>query len=111
MSCPPEIAEVVLKVLETGLLRIRSLAWAGQLDLCAVEADHLHNLPDLLSDFSREKLSYYWDVERTSYTARIPESEHAGWEPLWRELRPLAEDSAHPTPASTIGTQVTETTR
>lgn len=91
MSCPPGVAEIVLKVLETGLLRLRTLAWAGQPDLCAVEADHLHNLPDLLSDFSGEKLAYYWGVERTAYMARLPESDLVIWEPLWQALRPHAE--------------------
>ncbi len=98
MDCPPEIAEIILKILGTGLLRIRSLAWAGQSGLCAVEADHIHNLPDLLSNFSREMLSYYWDVERASYLAQIPEADLASWETLWRELRPYANDVSQSTP-------------
>jgi hypothetical protein len=98
MSCPPEIAEIILKILRTGLLRIRSLAWSGQADRCAVEADHVHNLPDLLSDFSHEMLSYYWDVERPSYLAQIPEADLASWEGLWEELQPYANNVSRPTP-------------
>src|SRR4051794_35947663 len=56
MSCPPEIAAVVLELMETGLLRIRSLGWSGQADRCAIEAAHIHNLPGLLTDDSRERL-------------------------------------------------------
>src|SRR4051812_39757913 len=91
MSCPPEITAVILKLMETGLLRIRSLGWSGQADRCAIETDHIHNLPDLLTDFSRDRLSYYWRVERTSYMTQTPESQRAGWEPLWQKLRPHAE--------------------
>ena len=98
MACPPETAEIILKILETGLLRIRSLAWSGQADRCAVEADHIHNLPDLLSDFSRERLSYYWDVERPSYLGQTPEADFASWEGLWEELRPYANKVGRPTP-------------
>jgi hypothetical protein len=96
MPCPPEVAEVVLKLVETGLLRIRSLGWAGQADRCAIEADHIHNLPGLLADYSRERLSYYWQVERASYVAQIAESQQAQWGPLWQRLRSHAEAVAAP---------------
>lgn len=91
MSCPPEVSEILLKIVRTGLLRVRSLAWSGQAECCAVEADHIHNLPDLVADFSRERLTYYWDVERTSYIASTPGEQRADWESLWQELRPHIE--------------------
>jgi hypothetical protein len=91
MSCPPVIAAVVLELMETGLLRIRSLGWSGQADRCAIEADHIHNLPGLLIDYSRERLSDYWEVERTAYLTQTPESQRTGWEPLWQRLRPHTE--------------------
>ncbi|MGC1720755.1 MAG: hypothetical protein WA746_17385 [Isosphaeraceae bacterium] len=51
MHCPAEIAEVILPILQYGLIRVRAFAWQGQAELCAVEADHIHNLPDLLADY------------------------------------------------------------
>ena len=66
MNCPPEIADMLLEILRTGLLRIRPHAWPGEAELCAIEADHIHNLPDLLADYLRDKLVYYWDVERAA---------------------------------------------
>src|SRR5438067_2078010 len=86
MRCPLEISEIVLKILETGLLRLRSLGWSGQADRCAIEADHIHNLPSLLSDFSPERLVYYWDSERPAYIAQLPEEQRGGWELLWQRL-------------------------
>jgi hypothetical protein len=91
MRCPPEVAEIVLRILESGLLRIRAAAWCGQPDRCAIEADHIHNLPDLLADYAREKLEYYWDVERSTYATLTPEPQLAGWETLWDRLRPHVE--------------------
>jgi hypothetical protein len=41
-----ELRAVLLNILTTGLLRIRAYGWNGQVDLCALEADHLHNLPN-----------------------------------------------------------------
>lgn len=90
-TCPPEIAEVLLAMLETGLLRIRALAWSGQADRCAIEADHLHNLPGLLADYSPERLHYYWDVERVSYIDQDSEDQCEGWGPLWQRLYPHVE--------------------
>jgi hypothetical protein len=86
MTCPPEIARIVLQILQTGMLRIRASAWSKENDRCAVEADHLHNLPDLLNQFSWERLQYYWDVERLSFVRQSPPAEQALFEPLWNQL-------------------------
>src|SRR5690242_16044628 len=61
MTCPPGVAEIVLEILTMGLLRIRMAGWSGEGRICASEADHLHNLPELLSAYSPERLSYYWE--------------------------------------------------
>jgi len=94
MNCSPEVAEILTAILQTGLLRIRALGSAGNAQTCAIEADHIHNVPDLLMHGSRERLDYYWNVERPSYIQQTPATELAVWEPLWRQLsshiQPLA---------------------
>ena len=57
MQCPSEIAELVLEILKIGVLRIRAAAWSGDSARCAIEADHIHNLPDLLRDYSAQALA------------------------------------------------------
>src|SRR3954453_11829226 len=99
MLPPPEVSQIILAILKTGLLRVRSLAWSGQVDRCATEADHLHNLPGLLADYSEEMLQYYWDVERPSYIDQIPADQLAEWEPHWQKLRHHVEPLGPPTPA------------
>lgn len=96
MSCPSEVADILLAILTMGLMRVRALAWDGRSALCAIEADHIHNLPELLRNYSQELLLYYWDVERPSYVQQVPEDHLAGWEPLWEKLRPFAESLAQP---------------
>lgn len=86
MKCPPEIAEILLAILQTGLLRIRALAWSDDSRRCAVEADHLHNLPSLLTNYSVDLLQYYWNVERTSFMSQNAEEEAPGFEPHWKRL-------------------------
>jgi hypothetical protein len=92
MSCPDEIAEVVLEMLQVGLLRIRSLGWDKNPIRCAVEADHLHNLPSLLKNYSPDLLKYYLEVERPCYIqAMPPDDERAAFSPLWERLAVFCE--------------------
>jgi hypothetical protein len=94
MNCPPELAPILLNILETGLLRIRSLAWSDRADLCAVEADHIHNIPSLLEDYTEDKLRYYWEVERISYIERSGDEHDFVWAPLWERLRLMSQPSS-----------------
>ena len=91
MHCPAEIAEVILPILQYGLIRVRAFAWQGQAELCAVEADHIHNLPDLLADYTPQKLYYYVPTcvpESTAVTAGAELTpgdiqEMLGWKGIW----------------------------
>ncbi len=96
MQCPAEIAEIITEILTTGLLRIRALGWSGtNAERCAVEADHLHNLPALLSDFKPELLAYYWDAERISFMQQSSPDDVEGFEPLWDSLSGFVVSSAN----------------
>jgi hypothetical protein len=86
MQCPPEIAEIVCEILRTGLLRIRAYGWDRNPERCAVEADHLHNLPGLLVDYKPELLDYYWRAERVGFIERSTPEDAKGFEPLWKAL-------------------------
>jgi hypothetical protein len=87
MPCSPEVSKIILSLLETGLLRIRSLGSSGRAEDCAIEADHIHNLPDLLANFSRERLLYYWEIERPAYINRVSNEQLMGWDSQRRGLQ------------------------
>ncbi len=93
MMCPSPIAEVLLDILHHGLLACRAAGWAGHAERCAMDADHLHNLPDLIADYSADRLQYYWDVERPSFAARCDPGELRFWEEQWERLRPFVEQA------------------
>jgi hypothetical protein len=84
MNCPPDLAKILAAILRTGVLRIRNSGWDGR--RCAIEADHLHNLPTLLADYSPEALRYYWEVERPSFLSQIAGESVAGFEAPWGQL-------------------------
>jgi hypothetical protein len=86
MQCPPEISEILTDILQTGLLRIRAWGWNQDPHRCAIEADHLHNLPTLLSSFKPELLDYYWNVERIAFIQQSSPENVAGFEHLWKAL-------------------------
>jgi len=86
MQCPPEIAAIVCEILRTGLLRIRALGWDHNPERCAIEADHLHNLPALLESFTPEILDYYWHAERVSFIAQSEPLDVEAFEPSWQSL-------------------------
>jgi hypothetical protein len=93
IRCPVAIAEIIGRILTTGLLRIRNSDGTVNSNL---EADHLHNLPRLLVDFKPELHDYYWNVERVCYIERRGPEEHGDpFEPLWNELaKHVATDAA-----------------
>ena len=70
MNCPPEIAEILLEILKQAALNIRLAAHKGDSEQCFQEADHIHNIPTILSSFSEENLKYYLKVERSIYLKR-----------------------------------------
>ena len=67
MECPENIKLILFKILDFGILRIRTSAEHGDSEFCRIEANHLHNLPSLLLNFSLERLKYYLDVEVSQY--------------------------------------------
>jgi hypothetical protein len=91
MNCPPEIAEILLDMLEWEVIKIRSFGWEGRADQCAVAADHIHNLPRLLAEYHPEGLLYYWDTERVCYLEKAPPEHLPAWESFWERLEPHVE--------------------
>jgi hypothetical protein len=93
MNNSTEIRDILLEILSTGLLRIRALACAGDAKRCAIEADHIHNLPQLVASCDVEALAYYVEVERASYVEQTDAEYLLIYEPLWRRLQTHTEAS------------------
>src|SRR3954447_20189663 len=89
MTCPPDVARVILQILQVAVLRIRAGGWGGDSSRCAAEADHVHNLPALLIAYSDELLRLYWQVERPSFINRSRPAARECYDPLGAELAGL----------------------
>ena len=88
MNCPPALSTIITDILYHGLLAIRA---SGEPTECTLIADHLHNLPHLLQDYSVDSLQYYWDVERPCFAERCTVDQLEFWESKWERLRPHIE--------------------
>jgi hypothetical protein len=86
--CPADIADVILRILETGVIQARSAGWSEDAAPCAAQANHIHNLPDLLRRYSPRKLKYYWNTERSAFIRQMG-GQPIVFEELWAELEPL----------------------
>jgi len=87
MNCPPEIATILTRIVTFGLVQARAAGWSGDAARAALEADHVHNLPRLISEFDPDSLAYYWEAERASYLNQADPESASLFEPLWHDLR------------------------
>jgi hypothetical protein len=85
MNCPQAVADTLLEIIRVALLRIRHLGWGNKPEECAREADHIHNLPALLRNYSPELLQYYWEVERPSFIESAA-ADLGSFDLLWSKL-------------------------
>ena len=65
--------QAYLDLLHGGLVLLRNFAHAGNVELCRIEADHLHNIPTLLHEDNEHRHDYYIRGERGLYLQRLRE--------------------------------------
>lgn len=101
MSREEELRQILLEIIRDGILTCRINGWGGNAANCAIEADHIHNLPDLVLNLSLEYLTYYYDVSRAVYMKETPAA--ARFSKQWERLGAILEEmrAEQPTPSPT----------
>jgi len=84
--------DILLEILRVGLLRIRAFGNERLPEACTIEADHLHNIPQLIRSGGRNELLYYYDVERPASLKRSV-SDTEQFKPQWDRLASLLGNS------------------
>jgi hypothetical protein len=88
--------KIYLEILGVALLRIRELARAGRAGDCAIEADHVHNIPSLIGERNELRHAYYFETERNHYLERVDQTipghkfTSSRFAQLWTQLEALA---------------------
>jgi hypothetical protein len=77
--------EIYCEILSLGLIQIRHNAHDGE--QCFAQADHLHNLPELLQNFDNEDLHcIYWEATRPAFISQSKLEFLGRFQQLWDEL-------------------------
>jgi hypothetical protein len=86
-ECPEQLRIALLELLYHSLLHIRSSSTESH--LVFVHADHVHNIPNLLSRFKPDLLKFYWEVERPCFIHNLPPGTTAPqvFELLWGTIK------------------------
>lgn len=63
--------QAYLDILHRGLVLLRNYAHNRQVELCRIEADHLHNIPTLLHEGNEHRHVFYILKERGLYLGRL----------------------------------------
>jgi hypothetical protein len=85
-ECPEELLNALAEVLTAAILRIRSEAYKNDAARCAVEADHVHNLPALLRNPQIALVRYYWNTERVSFVQNSAGIDVRMFQPMWETI-------------------------
>lgn len=68
---PPDVADALLSILRKSILLIRMAGNGDDADFCAIEANHIHNVPGILRHYDRGKLEYYLASAQSTYTSKF----------------------------------------
>src|SRR5690349_16267437 len=95
-ACPDLLRFAFHELLYRTLICIRSSCSDSR--LVFVHADHVHNIPGLLSHFTPDLLKYYWEVERPCFLKNLPpgSSPPALFEPIWITIEREYHRICHP---------------
>ena len=87
MKIPDELQESLLAIIEIGIENIRFRCEGGRYESCEAEANHIHNIPGLLREFSADRLAYYLEVELPQYLREIGNNPRSDLPEHWEILR------------------------
>lgn len=59
--------QIYLTILKIGLVSLREAGASGDSKRCEYEAEHLHNIPSLIGEGSRDRHLYYFNHERNRF--------------------------------------------
>jgi len=91
MNCPKETEDILLDIIYMATLRIQAEAKNGNAHRCGVEAYHIHNLPNILKNYSEDKVLYYYQFEIRSFVTSSEGINIGSFQPLWTKLAALIE--------------------
>ena len=90
---PSELIKQLLNIMELGIVNTRYFLENNDCASGIVEANHIHNIPSLIGNFSYELLAFYLDIEVREYRQKASSQLLAGFEKNWQVLQSLRVES------------------
>jgi hypothetical protein len=66
-----------LDLLHRGLVMLRNYSRGDRIDLCRIEAEHLHEIPTLIGEANEHRHTYYLHGTRSLYLQQLRELDDA----------------------------------
>ncbi len=88
MNCPENITSILCDILHIALINIRN---SDDGILSSMQADHVHNIPTLLKNYTPTFLRFYLEIEVPIYVRKCHESGRSckSFEPHWTSLEQI----------------------
>lgn len=90
-----EIKDLLLKIIERGILNTRAALANGDIEQASIEIYHIHNLPSVIYQYSFDRINYYLTVERKEYEKKSKEPYMMLFREIWKELEIIVSAIQH----------------
>jgi len=87
--------QLYIEILRFGLISLRNQTLSGEFSYCAVEAEHLHEIPSLIDETNEARHDYYLCAHRGHYLERVDQTKEsisfvlARYRELWPQLEAI----------------------
>ena len=91
MKCPPEIQDNLLRIIFFAAGNIMKAGQAGDAKQCDAEAEHIYNIPQIISHYKPRHFLFYWRDTRPRFIERSQGKDISIFNLAWEKLEPIAE--------------------
>lgn len=87
--------QIYIEILRFGLISLRNHTLSGDLNYCATEAEHLHEIPTLIGFANESGHEYYLRGHRSLYLERVDQAKDSigfvlnRYRELWPQLEAI----------------------
>jgi hypothetical protein len=91
--------QIYVQILHFGLISLRNRTNAGDIQYCAIEVEHLHEVPSLIGEMNEARHEYYLRGHRGLYLERVDQTKESlgfvlnRYRELWPQLEAIHSQS------------------
>lgn len=82
-NAPKQIQDALTEIIYYGILMIRSEAKVGNSARCLIDAEHIHDLPNTINEYSDDRLLCYYPARVQAYLSATKGANVNCFRPAW----------------------------